>query len=72
MFINTMAVGPLLPVESCVTGGTGVANVLDCKAAGLCHDAGAGSGPVYLEIAAADARLVSRAAGFRNAIVNSQ
>lgn len=38
IFINTIAVGPFLLVESCVTGGTGVANPLNCSALPLCHN----------------------------------
>lgn len=35
MFIKTIAVGPLEPVLSCVTGGTTVAMHLDCGHSGL-------------------------------------
>lgn len=36
--MSTIAVGPLLPVESCVTGGTGVAKDLDCSAPLRCNN----------------------------------
>ena len=38
MFMNTIAVGPFLVVESCVTGGTGVANPLNWSALLRCHN----------------------------------
>lgn len=38
IFMNTIAVGPLDPVESCVTGGTGVAKDRNWFAPALCHD----------------------------------
>ena len=38
IFIKTIAVGPFLPVESCVTGGTGVANPRSWSALLRCHN----------------------------------
>lgn len=59
--MSTIAVGPLLPVASCVTGGTGVAKDLDWSALFLCNN-DVVAGEVLLvrrEMVACEARFVS-------------
>jgi len=59
--MSTIAVGPLLPVASCVTGGTGVAKDLDWSALFLCSN-DVVAGEVLLvrrETVACEARFVS-------------
>lgn len=63
MFIKTIAVGPLLEVWSCVTGGTTVAMPLDC-----CHD-GAASLAVNLATCEGLALRARRAIGVRMLIL---
>jgi hypothetical protein len=66
IFMNTIAVGPLELVASCVTGGTGVANDRNWFALVRCHS---GDGLVNFEMVDCDALLVSWLMGARKAIV---
>jgi hypothetical protein len=67
MFINTMAVGPLELVASCVTGGTGVANERNWFALVRCHSEVVGV-LFNLESVVCDALLVSWVIGCRKAM----
>lgn len=65
IFMKTIAVGPFDPVESCVTGGTGVANERNWFALPRCHDGVL----VSFEMVDCDALFVSWLMGVLKAIL---